>query len=167
MSAANSCRWPWSWSGGWKATVLSEEVPVFVLPQARLTSICHTQRRKSSPVKGLSVPGPLPDLSLYFSAQMVVVMDPEDDGKPKIPQARRTADFVPPARERRYVFDKAFDAHLDNRALYTSTVKVCQCCRCCGPVLACCNGQWSCQSAVGRSTCSTYMCKEVMRQQRC
>eukprot|EP00891_Asterochloris_glomerata_P006209 jgi/Astpho2/6209/e_gw1.00088.44.1_t len=56
--------------------------------------------------------------------KMVVVMDPEDDGKPKIPQARRTADFVPPARERRYVFDKAFDAHLDNRALYTSTVKV-------------------------------------------
>ena len=60
-------------------------------------------------------------------------MDPEDDGKPKVPQARRTADFMPPARERRYVFDKAFDAHLDNRALYTSTVKVCWCCLCCCP----------------------------------
>ena len=68
-------------------------------------------------------------------------MDPEDDGKPKIPQARRTADFVPPARERRYVFDKAFDAHLDNRALYISTVKVCPCCLCwttggCAPALS-------------------------------
>ena len=72
------------------------------------------------------------DLSSYRSLQMVVVMDPEDDGKPKIPQARRTADFVPPARERRYVFDKAFDAHLDNRALYTSTVKVGRRCLCWG-----------------------------------
>ena len=111
-------------------------------------------------------------------------MDPEDDGKPKIPQARRTADFMPPARERRYVFDKAFDAHLDNRALYTSTVKVCWRCtpplsRCAGAVHQHCQGVPALsvlvptisrlESAVVQSECNgtASMSKEVVRQRRC
>ena len=112
-------------------------------------------------MQGLTDPGSLPDVDACCPLQMVVVMDPEDDGKPKIPQARRTADFMPPARERRYVFDKAFDAHLDNRALSLS--------RCVHAVVTCALHEPAASGRVVQSKCigTVYMLIEVMRQRHC
>ncbi|KAK9823105.1 hypothetical protein WJX72_000286 [[Myrmecia] bisecta] len=58
--------------------------------------------------------------------QVVVVMDPEDDGKAKpLGIERRRSDLAGGVklREKRYVFDKAFDGRTDNLTLYTNTVR--------------------------------------------
>ena len=56
--------------------------------------------------------------------QVIVVMDPATAGKPRLPIIRRSSDIKVPSREKRYVFDKAYDGNTDNRTLYNGTVKV-------------------------------------------
>ena len=51
-------------------------------------------------------------------------MDPAAAGKPRLPIIRRSSDIKVPSREKRYVFDKAYDGNTDNRTLYNGTVKV-------------------------------------------
>lgn len=50
-------------------------------------------------------------------------MDPAAAGKPRLPIIRRSSEIKVPAREKRYVFDKAYDGNTDNRTLYNGTVK--------------------------------------------
>ena len=50
-------------------------------------------------------------------------MDPAAAGKPRLPIIRRSSDIKLPPREKRYVFDKAYDGNTDNRTLYNGTVK--------------------------------------------
>ena len=50
-------------------------------------------------------------------------MDPAAAGKPRLPIVRHSADIKVPLREKRYVFDKAYDGNTDNRTLYNGTVK--------------------------------------------
>ena len=52
-------------------------------------------------------------------------MDPAAAGKPRLPIIRHSSDIKVPPREKRYVFDKAYDGNTDNRTLYNGTVKVC------------------------------------------
>ena len=56
--------------------------------------------------------------------QVIVVMDPAAAGKPRLPVIRRSSEIKVPSREKRYVFDKAYDGNTDNRTLYNGTVKV-------------------------------------------
>lgn len=55
--------------------------------------------------------------------QVIIVMDPAAAGKPRLPIIRRSSDIKLPPREKRYVFDKAYDGNTDNRTLYNGTVK--------------------------------------------
>lgn len=54
-------------------------------------------------------------------------MDPAAAGKPRLPIIRRSSEIKVPAREKRYVFDKAYDGNTDNRTLYNGTVKASIC----------------------------------------
>ena len=51
-------------------------------------------------------------------------MDPAVAGKPRLPIIRHSTDIKLAPREKRYVFDKAYDGNTDNRTLYNGTVKV-------------------------------------------
>ena len=51
-------------------------------------------------------------------------MDPAAAGKPRLPIIRHSTDIKLAPREKRYVFDKAYDGNTDNRTLYNGTVKV-------------------------------------------
>ena len=55
--------------------------------------------------------------------QVIIVMDPAAAGKPRLPIVRRSSDIKLAPREKRYVFDKAYDGNTDNRTLYNGTVK--------------------------------------------
>jgi len=55
--------------------------------------------------------------------QVIIVMDPAAAGKPRLPIIRRSTDIKVPSREKRYVFDKAYDGNTDNRTLYNGVVK--------------------------------------------
>ena len=50
-------------------------------------------------------------------------MDPAAAGKPRLPIIRRSSEIKLPPREKRYVFDKAYDGNTDNRTLYNGAVK--------------------------------------------
>lgn len=66
----------------------------------------------------------LPHLKETFMLdQVIVVMDPAAAGKPRLPIVRHSTDIKLPPREKRYVFDKAYDGNTDNRTLYNGTVK--------------------------------------------
>ena len=56
-------------------------------------------------------------------SQVIIVMDPAAAGKPRLPIIRRSTDIKVPSREKRYVFDKAYDGNTDNRTLYNGVVK--------------------------------------------
>ena len=66
-------------------------------------------------------------LTLFFNSspflQVIIVMDPAAAGKPRLPIIRRSSDIKLPPREKRYVFDKAYDGNTDNRTLYNGTFK--------------------------------------------
>ena len=55
--------------------------------------------------------------------QVIIVMDPAAAGKPRLPIIRHSTDIKVAPREKRYVFDKAYDGNTDNRTLYNGTVK--------------------------------------------
>ncbi|DBB11583.1 hypothetical protein WJX82_010561 [Trebouxia sp. C0006] len=55
--------------------------------------------------------------------KVIIVMDPAAAGKPRLPIIRRSTDIKVPSREKRYVFDKAYDGNTDNRTLYNGVVK--------------------------------------------
>ena len=55
--------------------------------------------------------------------QVIIVMDPAAAGKPRLPIIRHSTDIKVPPREKRYVFDKAYDGNTDNRTLYNGVVK--------------------------------------------
>ena len=63
------------------------------------------------------------DVNIFF-VQVIIVMDPAAAGKPRLPIIRHSSDIKVPPREKRYVFDKAYDGNTDNRTLYNGTVKV-------------------------------------------
>ncbi|DBA70138.1 TPA: hypothetical protein ACH3X2_012191 [Trebouxia sp. C0005] len=55
--------------------------------------------------------------------KVIIVMDPAAAGKPRLPIIRHSTDIKVPPREKRYVFDKAYDGNTDNRTLYNGVVK--------------------------------------------
>ncbi|DBA89218.1 TPA: hypothetical protein ACH3X1_016364 [Trebouxia sp. C0004] len=55
--------------------------------------------------------------------KVIIVMDPAAAGKPRLPIIRHSTDIKVPPREKRYVFDKAYDGNTDNRTLYNGIVK--------------------------------------------
>lgn len=64
--------------------------------------------------------------------QVVVVSEPLEDGRPKrfgeqtltrLPSIRRASE-MPTSKERRYIFDKAFDGSVDTQTLYNQSVRV-------------------------------------------
>ena len=56
--------------------------------------------------------------------QVIVIMDPATSSKPRLHMVRLATGNVVPPKEKRYVFDKAYDGNTDNRTLYYGTVKV-------------------------------------------
>ena len=68
--------------------------------------------------------------------QVIVIMDPATSSKPRLHMARLATGNVVPPKEKRYVFDRAYDGNTDNRTLYYGTVKV------------------SCQPALSNASCS-------------
>ncbi len=75
---------------------------------------------------------PIPTYSnrLLCMLQVIIVMDPAAAGKPRLPIIRHSTDIKVPPREKRYVFDKAYDGNTDNRTLYNGTVKASMLCPC-------------------------------------
>lgn len=56
--------------------------------------------------------------------QVIVVMDPATSSKPRLHMTRMSTSNAVAPKEKRYVFDKAYDGNTDNRTLYYGTVKV-------------------------------------------
>ena len=61
---------------------------------------------------------------LLMRMQVIVVMDPATSSKPRLHMTRMSTSNAVPPKEKRYVFDKAYDGNTDNRTLYYGTVKV-------------------------------------------
>lgn len=62
-------------------------------------------------------------IEIVMLVQVIIVMDPAAAGKPRLPIIHHSSDTKLPPREKRYVFDKAYDGNTDNRTLYNGTVK--------------------------------------------
>lgn len=61
---------------------------------------------------------------LHWPPQVIVILDPHSSSKPRLHMARLAVGNTVPPKEKRYVFDKAYDGNTDNRTLYSGTVKV-------------------------------------------